>query len=100
MTPTELSTRLPATAMPETAINIVLDRIKHRIRKTHRWLLESIQDLDEAMWSSMPSATAPSIGWHAWHSARCEDRAQAGLATEPARWLEPAYRNCPVLPNE
>jgi hypothetical protein len=55
--------------------------ILERQQKTHRRLLEIVDDLSEPQLDWRPDAHAPSIGFHLWHTARWADRLQATLPT-------------------
>jgi hypothetical protein len=61
--------------------------ILERQHKTHRRLLEIVEDLSESQLDWRPDAHAPSIGFHLWHMARWADRLQSTL---PAMLLAPA----------
>jgi uncharacterized damage-inducible protein DinB len=55
--------------------------ILERQQKTHRRLLEIVEDLSESQLHWRPDMHAPSIGFHLWHMARWADRLQATLPT-------------------
>jgi hypothetical protein len=61
--------------------------ILERQKKTHRRLLEIVEDLSESQLDWRLSLHSPSIGFHLWHMARWADRLQATL---PAMMLAPA----------
>ena len=52
-----------------------------RLQKTHRRLLEIVEDLSEAQLDWRLGSHAPSIGFHLWHMARWADRLQVTLPT-------------------
>jgi hypothetical protein len=67
--------------------------ILERMQKTHRRLLEIVEDLSESQLDWRLSLHTPSIGFHLWHMARWADRLQATLPTmllAPAQSIEPA----------
>jgi uncharacterized damage-inducible protein DinB len=64
-----------------------------RQQKTHRRLLEIVEDLSEAQLNWRQSLYTPSIGFHLWHMARWADRLQAAL---PSMLLAPAQPNHPA----
>lgn len=100
MNPKDASVSQRGTVTTLYPMYVVMDAIRRRVKKTHGWFLASIEELDEEQWSWMSAPTQPSIGWHAWHTARTEDSTQANLTTEPSRWLEPGYNDQEILPNE
>lgn len=53
--------------------------IIQRIHQVHNWLIKSVEELSEEEFCQPPSAAAPPIGWHLWHTARWADRLQASL---------------------
>jgi hypothetical protein len=57
----------------------MMQMILDRQQKTHRRLLEIVDDLSEPQLSRRPGPHAPSIGFHLWHMARWADRLQATL---------------------
>ena len=67
--------------------------ILERQQKTHRRLLEIVEDLSEAQLDWRLGLHTPSIGFHLWHMARWADRLQAAL---PAMVLAPAQANEPA----
>jgi uncharacterized damage-inducible protein DinB len=67
--------------------------ILERIHKTHRRLLEVVDDLSEEQLNWRPGSHAPSIGFHVWHMARWADRLQATL---PSMTTSRAQRLGPV----
>jgi uncharacterized damage-inducible protein DinB len=67
--------------------------IFERQEKTHRRLLEIVEDLSESQLDWRESLHAPSIGFHLWHMARWADRLQATLPIMmlvPAQPIDPA----------
>jgi hypothetical protein len=67
----------------------ITDIVFERQQKTHRRLLEIVEDLSEAQIAWRPGSRAPSIDFHLWHMARWADRLQATL---PAMLIAPARR--------
>jgi hypothetical protein len=67
--------------------------ILERIHKSHRRLLEIVDDLSEEQLNWRPGSHAPSIGFHVWHMARWADRLQATL---PSMTTSQAQRLGPV----
>jgi hypothetical protein len=68
--------------------------ILERQQKTHRRLLEIVDDLSEPQLNWRPGPRAPSIGFHLWHMARWADRLQATLprmAITPSQPSDTAY---------
>jgi DinB superfamily len=68
--------------------------ILERQQKTHRRLLEIVEDLSDSQLDWRLSSHAPSIGFHLWHMARWADRLQATLPTMlivPAQPTPTAY---------
>jgi uncharacterized damage-inducible protein DinB len=61
--------------------------ILERLQKTHRRLLEIVDDLSEPQLHWRPDTHAPSIAFHLWHMARWADRLQVTL---PAMIVAPS----------
>ena len=67
----------------------ITDMLFERQQKTHRRLLEIVDDLSDAQMAWRHGSQAPSIGFHLWHMARWADRLQATL---PAMLIAPARK--------
>ena len=59
--------------------NLCGEVVVSRIAMAHRLMLKAVEPLTEEEFVQPPSASAPPIGWHVWHTARWADRVQASL---------------------
>ena len=60
--------------------------LSDRFARTHAWILEALEPLDDAALGHQIGPHAPSIAFHAWHVARWADRVQARLGAAPELW--------------
>jgi uncharacterized damage-inducible protein DinB len=68
----------------------VADMLAKRLARSHAWIMEALEPLDDASLREQLGPRAPSIAFHAWHVARWADRVHARLAGTDEVWQRDA----------
>lgn len=64
----------------------VAELLAKRLERSHTWILEALDAVDDAALHERLGLRAPSIAFHAWHVARWADRVQARLSGVREIW--------------
>lgn len=68
-----------------------LDTLRTKSRQTRERLLKVVDDLDDARLAWRPAATAHSIGFTLWHTARSDDNVLTDLRGGDTEWVRGGY---------
>jgi len=69
----------------------LFDQLKGEIQETNLLIVRAVDDLNDEQVAWQPGGTAPSIGFHLWHSARWADSDREAITGQSQIWRKDGY---------